>query len=292
MSEGWPIDLVLVRHGQSEGNLAQKKNKQGDDSLWSEEFHHRHTSRYRLTDLGREQALAAGKWIKENISEIFDQYYCSEYIRAKETAALLGFDNSEWHSEFYLREQDMGVFGSLSNTERKEQFYTELERKKLDSFYFAPPGGESIANCCLRVERWLGEIKRDCNGFSIITVCHGNILKSLRIRLERMTQENWGLLNTVKYKTHNCQIIHYSRRDPNTGRVSKQFEWVRSICPWDERRSQLTCNWEKIARHTFTNEDLLKDVDSIPRLINNQPGENLLSLQTKDINDDKEAEAD
>jgi phosphohistidine phosphatase SixA len=51
---------------------------------------------YRLTSLGQEQARVAGAWIKEYIAERFDQYYCSEYIRALETASLLGFESARW----------------------------------------------------------------------------------------------------------------------------------------------------------------------------------------------------
>jgi len=170
-------------------------------------------------------------------------------------------------------------------------YQTEIERKKLDVFYFSPPGGESIANCCLRVERWLTDLRTYCSGFKVITVCHGNILKSLRIRLERMNQEMWGLLMTDKYKTHNCQVIHYSRRDPNTGKVNKNIEWVRSICPWDERRSELTSQWERIARPTFTNEQLLLSIESTPRIINNTEDDTLESLQHKPL-DENSSEAD
>ena len=56
-----PLDLVLVRHGESEGNVAQEWSKLGDDSLWTEEFRQRHSSRYRLTLKGREQVRGGGE---------------------------------------------------------------------------------------------------------------------------------------------------------------------------------------------------------------------------------------
>lgn len=40
-------------------------------------------------------------------------------------------------------------------------------------------------------------------------------------------------------KIWNCQIIHYTRRDPVTGDVGPAFNWVRSICPWDTSTSSL-----------------------------------------------------
>jgi hypothetical protein len=36
--ENLPIDIVLVRHGESEGNLAHDRSALGDDSLWTPEL--------------------------------------------------------------------------------------------------------------------------------------------------------------------------------------------------------------------------------------------------------------
>jgi hypothetical protein len=40
-----PIDLVLVRHGESEGNAARRSSMDGDNSVFTEEFCSRHNSR-------------------------------------------------------------------------------------------------------------------------------------------------------------------------------------------------------------------------------------------------------
>jgi hypothetical protein len=84
-SQKLPVDVVLVRHGESEGNFAQKFSKVGDHSYWTPEFSQRHTSQYRLTDKGRyshpyivliirKQAQIAGDWLKANIA---GEYYTS-----------------------------------------------------------------------------------------------------------------------------------------------------------------------------------------------------------------------
>ena len=116
-----PIDLVLVRYGQSEGNLAQERSSNENNRDQKREFKKRHSSQYRLTDYGGQKAKITGKYIKKEFG-IFDRYYVSEYVRARETAGLLGL-NGEWYVDFFLREQDMGILGS-----------------------------KSIANTCLRVE--------------------------------------------------------------------------------------------------------------------------------------------
>ncbi len=47
-----PIDLVLVRHGESEGSVAKRSSVAGDNSLFKKESCSRHNSRLRLRDRG------------------------------------------------------------------------------------------------------------------------------------------------------------------------------------------------------------------------------------------------
>eukprot|EP01133_Synstelium_polycarpum_P014927 gene14927-17651_t len=117
----WPFELVLVRHGQSEGNEAQSRSKKGDLSAYTPEFKKKHSSTYRLTDKGILQAKIAGKWVRENVAEVFDRYYTSEYVRAMETASLLGLDEAKWLTEIQLRERDKGKMDNISWTEKNEK---------------------------------------------------------------------------------------------------------------------------------------------------------------------------
>jgi len=264
MHNGFPIDLILIRHGESEGNLAQEFAKQGDESYWTEELMKKHNSLYRLTSLGQEQAKIAGQWIRDNISTRFDQYYCSEYVRALETAALLGFEGAHWCPEIFLREQDKGVLEGQSEITRKEIYELELKRKEREFVYWAPLGGESIAQCVQRIELWLFELERYCSGFRVLVVCHGDIMKSIRLRLESLRQSEWGCFQTdPDYRTYNCSLVHYSRRHPVTGDVHSRMCFVRSICPWD--LSKTSCKWKQLPRIAFTNEELLNIVNNVPR---------------------------
>ena len=61
------LELTLVRHGQSEGNLAYRRAGQGDDSLYDGAFMDRHSSLWRLTDRGRREARAAGETVCDAI---------------------------------------------------------------------------------------------------------------------------------------------------------------------------------------------------------------------------------
>jgi hypothetical protein len=69
-------------------------------------------------------------------------------------------------------------------------------------------------------------------------------------------------------RIHNGQILHYTRREPGTGRIVPYLNWRRSICPWNLALSRN--DWEPIERPRYTNEDLLAVAERTPRLITGQ----------------------
>jgi NAD+ kinase len=237
----WPYELVLVRHGQSEGNEAVARSQRGDLSAYTPEFKRKHSSTYRLTDKGIAQAKVAGKYIKEYIGEKFDRYYTSEYVRAMETAALLDLPGARWYTEIVLRERDKGPLDNTSVIERNEKWAEEMERRKRDSFFWAPPGGESLANVCVRVDHTFNTLRRDCSRQRVIVVCHGEVMWAFRVRLERLSQMRFHKLyksKNPKDRIHNTTILHYTRIHPKTGEIFPYFRFMRSICPWKPEYSR------------------------------------------------------
>jgi hypothetical protein len=126
-------ELVLVRHGESEGNIAHKRSLRGDHALYENvHFARRHSSHWRLTNRGIEEAIKAGEWLRTNLDTNFDRFYVSEYVRAMETAAKLNFTNATWFAETFLRERDLGIFDLMSHAERRQRFAEELKRRERD----------------------------------------------------------------------------------------------------------------------------------------------------------------
>lgn len=262
-----PLDLVLVRHGESEGNVAFGHSRRGSTHCFTPEFLARHCSQWRLTLTGQQQAEAAGIWIRQHLSPLFDRYYVAEYLRAMETAAHLGFADAEWSCEFYLRERDWGIFASMSFQERRERYAEDMKRRELDSFFWTPPGGESMADLCLRIDRVLDTLHRECSDKRVLIVCHGEVMWGFRVRVERMSQECYRELDQsrdVRIKMHNCQILHYTRRNPLTGRLASTLGWMRSICPHD--LNLCYPDWQPIQRSRYSNADLLAAAEKFPRL--------------------------
>ena len=268
-----PLDLLLVRHGESEGNLADQMEQRGDRSAYTAAFRERHSSLYRLTDHGREQARIAGQWIQRNIGERFDRYLTSEYVRAMETAALLGLPGALWQAEFYLRERDAGLLDALATDEQFRRFPEAMHARDRDAFYWRPPGGESLAEVSLRIDRVLDTLRRALTAERVIIVCHGEVMRAFRVRIERIPQHRYMDLHSpsdVRDQIHNCQVIHYTRRDPaNPDRIQDHLAWMRSVCPWDSRLSRNV--WMPVTRPRYTDPELRALVERTPRLLSGPP---------------------
>ena len=265
-----PKNLVLVRHGQSEANVALKALKDnGDDSLRKQVYCEKHDSQMRLSNLGIEQAKKSGEWIRKEFPNGFLRYYSSEYIRAQETSAHLSLPNAEWFTDFNLVERSHGLQNLYSPEESKEKLKKWNWLQKREPLYWVPIGGESLAELCRRLRIILDTLHRECSNGDVIIVCHGEVMWAFRILLERMTQEKFKELEEnkdPKMRMNNGQVIHYTRINPESGIEEKAYGWMRSVCP---NNMDLSRNvWEKIVRPRFTNEELMRRVGAVPRIIN------------------------
>lgn len=255
---GMPNDLVIVRHGHSEGNLVVDHGKKGDDSLFTPGFRETPGHQWRLTDEGCEQAQKTGKWIIKEIGEKFDRYYVSPFVRTRETAALLGLPDAEWRVDQRLRERDWGEIGSMPRAEFKSKYSQSAFLKKIDALYWRPPSGESIADVRLRVRSFFDTLHRECEGQRVLVVTHGEFMSAARGALEYMSDEDWIAADSDQtQKIHNTHVFHYSRQDPDTNLMGKYMSWVRKIVPWKETSD---ARWRTINRRKFTNEELLEQV--------------------------------
>ena len=262
-----PLHFVLVRHGESEGNLVRAWARAGDNRGWTDEFRRVHSSQYRLTALGRKQAAGAGNWIRANIGTHFHRYYVSEYIRALETAALLDLPDASWFKTPFLREREAGALDNLTEEEKERDFAAYMLARRNDSYFWKPPNGESMVDVCLRLHRFLDTVHRGHAGESVIVVCHANVMQAFRILLERLSQNQFNALaNTPNPhdRIHNCQVIHYSRQNPaDAADVRPHPMWVRSVCPYDPALSRP--DWCAIVRGHYSNDDLLREAEAVPR---------------------------
>ncbi len=268
-----PIDLILVRHGESEGNIAVDASKQGDNSIFTDAFRNRHSRTFRLTNKGIQQAKSAGDWLRENIPFGFDRLYVSDYIRAKETAAYIQAQNpkmwnEKWREEFHLRERDRALIDNLPRSEERELFPREHAQYQFDPFLSVPAGGgESVASFALRLKAGVIEpLARQHSDHRVLVVSHGHVMRALELEIENLGHDDFIRLDSSKDpkdKIHNCQIIWYSRINRfNPSKIEDRVQTVRSVCPWKEDGDYGT---RVIERRLLSNEELFAEVNRYPR---------------------------
>jgi NAD+ kinase len=243
------------------GNVAYERSLQNDHSSYTPEFRSRHSSTWPLTELGQEQARSAGDWLRINNLHTFDRYSVSPYVRALETAALLSLPTAHWYIEPYLREREWGTLDALPSNEQQERFAEALAKRDAEGYYWKPPNGESFASASIRIDQVIEAHSREHSHGKTIIVCHEEIMKIFRTRIEHVSEHEFkSLIEHPDEKIHNCQILHYTRRDER-GKVHPFIIRRRSICPWDENLTDR--NWKPIERKSFKNEDLQAIVETI-----------------------------
>jgi broad specificity phosphatase PhoE len=279
-----PTDLVLVRHGESEGNVTVTNGKAGDLSGYTEEFTSTPGHLWRLTDLGRDQAAAIGGWLaaefaarpragKRKGSDLvtFDRHFVSPYVRTRETAGTLDLPGATWRINRALRERDWGDIGSLTRQEfrSRPEYLLNARIKRNDPLYWVAPNGESVAQVAEdRVRNLLGTLHRECDGQRVLAVTHGDWMWAARLVLERWSDEEFAARDIdPEQQIANCQVLHYTRTDPVTGEAAEKLSWLRTAAPvragggWTVAVSP----WQEIGRPPLTNAELLAGVATVPR---------------------------
>ena len=171
--------LVLVRHGQSEWNA---KNL---FTGWKDP---------KLTDLGIQEAIKAGDLLEtKNLK--FDLMFTSDLFRAQETGRLILKQMNQTDIQVIedpsLNERNYGDLAGLNKDEAREKWGEEQVHIWRRSFDVPPPGGESLKNTAERVLPYF-EIKimpKVKEGLNILIAAHGNSLRALVMKLEKISSE-------------------------------------------------------------------------------------------------------
>lgn len=171
------VSLTLIRHGQSTYNLANLFTGNVDAPL---------------TSLGKAEALAAGKKIKDLI---YNVAYTSLLIRAQETLRIILEEIQQTTIPVIkneaLNERMYGNLQGLNKAETARKYGDEQVEIWRRSFDVRPPGGESLEDTFNRtVPYYKLEIEPKLkSGENILIVAHGNSLRALMMYLENITKE-------------------------------------------------------------------------------------------------------
>lgn len=211
--QNWPAKLWLVRHGQSQGNVARDA---ADEAGLHEIAITVRDVDVPLSGLGERQAKAAGEWFAAMPEDERPEVMLSSpYLRARQTAkimceagALAGGPNHTIVDE-RLREREFGIFDRLTAAGIRARFPEEAEhRKMLGKFYHRPPGGESWADVILRLRSMLNTINLHYCDRRVVVVCHQVVVLCFRYILDEL-DESEILRIDKQAEMLNCGICVY-----------------------------------------------------------------------------------
>jgi probable phosphoglycerate mutase len=242
--QNWPDRLWLVRHGQSQGNVA--RDKAHAEGLTTIDLDMRDVD-VPLSDLGKLQAEATGRWFATlPEAERPEVIVSSPYVRARQTAeaicnagALTGGPAKSIIDE-RLREREFGVFDGLTTKGIREKFPEEAEhRRRLGKFYHRAPGGESWADVILRLRSVLNTINLHYADRRVIVVCHQVVVLCMRYILEEL-DEAQILAIDKQADVLNCGICAYDFDPDESGLCVPQLAIWNMGAPLDEQGAPRT----------------------------------------------------
>jgi 2,3-bisphosphoglycerate-dependent phosphoglycerate mutase len=218
----WPSRLLLVRHGESAGNVAREAAHAAGHSRI--DILDRDAD-VPLSQRGETQSAALGRWLAQRpLTERPEVVLSSPYLRARETAALVrangGLVPGAPHAviDERLREREFGILDRLTATGIAELFPEQAEfRKLLGKFYHRPPGGESWCDVILRLRSAVDMLSLHYPGKRVMVVSHEVVVLCLRYLLEDMDEESILAIDH-QGDVANCAITEYEYQQQHRGK--------------------------------------------------------------------------
>jgi len=204
-------ELILVRHGESAGNVAAfEADRLGADRIAVPS----RDADVPLTGLGVQQAGAVGSRLASlPATERPDIVFSSPYRRAHETAltALTAADPSGSTPvvvDERLRDRELGILDTYTSRGVDEHFPEEAARRRfLGKFYYRPPGGEAWTDVALRVRSFVRDLDRFPESTRALVVCHDAVVSLFRYVCEGWTEHR--VLEEARLRpTPNASFTH------------------------------------------------------------------------------------
>lgn len=158
---GKVMNLYFLRHGETEQNI--KKTYYG-------------TMDVSLNEEGVNQSLKASRYLE---GVIYDKIYCSERLRAIETAEIILRDREgSLILDSRINEINFGIFEGKTYEEIKRYYPEEQTEWENDWKGFCPQGGESYVMFYERVKSFMEFIKEGAEE-NILIVTHGGVIRTV-----------------------------------------------------------------------------------------------------------------
>ena len=201
------MNLILIRHGQSEWNALNQFTGWKDPDL---------------TAKGIEEAHNAGRIIN-NLKINFDLVFTSALIRAQNTAEIILKEINQPLSTIKnqaLNERNYGDLAGLNKDDARKRWGDEQVHIWRRSYEIPPPGGESLKDTGERVLPFFMKeiLPHVCEGKNVLVAAHGNSLRSLIKFLDNISDED-----IVKLEIPTGAPIHYVINEDGSVVSKKDF---------------------------------------------------------------------
>jgi len=161
------MNVILVRHGETDGNISEVLQGQSVDSeLNSEGARQVENIVPRLEDIG------------------VDLIFSSPLKRARQSAEIINQRlNVPIKFDKRILERDYGALGGKSKKDAaKFAGVSEEELQKMrksNEYDFRPYGGESAEDVEKRLKKFLKDIKKEYSGKTVLVVTHGGVIRRM-----------------------------------------------------------------------------------------------------------------
>lgn len=209
-----PKRIILIRHGESQANV--DKFLFGSVPDYTIE----------LTEKGKEQAVEAGKRLKELVQDESVYFYVSPFWRARSTfegvVATFPRNLFVYSEEPRLREQEWGYL-------RCNEDFDKIcrERREYGTFYYRIPGGEAGSDVYDRINDLLGSLYRDFSDKDFpencVLVTHGLTIRLFIMRFFHLTVEEFELMLAPK----NCALVILELQSDGHYRLTTEMEYSK-----------------------------------------------------------------
>ena len=201
------MNLILIRHGQSEWNALNQFTGWKDPDL---------------TAKGIEEAHNAGMIIN-NLNINFDLVFTSALKRAQNTAEIILKEINQPLSTIKnqaLNERNYGDLAGLNKDDARKRWGDEQVHIWRRSYDIPPPGGESLKDTGERVLPFFMKeiLPHVCEGKNVLVAAHGNSLRSLIKFLDNISDED-----IVKLEIPTGAPIHYVINEDGSVKSKKDF---------------------------------------------------------------------
>ena len=201
------MNLILIRHGQSEWNALNQFTGWKDPDL---------------TAKGIEEAHNAGRIIN-NLKINFDLVFTSALIRAQNTAEIILKEINQPLSTIKnqaLNERNYGDLAGLNKDNARKRWGDEQVHIWRRSYDIPPPGGESLKDTGERVLPFFMKeiLPHVCEGKNVLVAAHGNSLRSLIKFLDNISDED-----IVKLEIPTGAPIHYVINEDGSVKSKQDF---------------------------------------------------------------------